>query len=245
MVSISQIRRLASRAGRDLLDVVFPIECVSCGNAGGLICGSCAQDLPALIPPFCPVCATPGDFVRCQPCTEYTRWFDGIRSPYRYAGPVRQAVLALKYGGIKAGASQLGGMLGDYLQENPLPGTIIMSVPMPSNRQRERGYNQADLLATRVARQCDLPYGRAVLTRTRRTEPQAGIADPNRRANNVSGSFAVRDGADVSGKEIILVDDVATTGSTLEECAKTLKHAGARSVWGLVLAVSSGDSRIE
>ena len=120
-----------------------------------------------------------------------------------------------------------------------------MPVPMPSDRQRERGYNQADLLASRVARKCNLPYQPNALMRTRRADPQAGITDPNQRAHNVAGSFAVAVGADVSGMDIILVDDVATTASTLDECAATLKKAGARSVWGLVLAISSGNPRTE
>lgn len=245
MARVAHIRRLATQVGRDLLDVVFPIECVSCGNSGGLICNGCSENLPVLDPPYCEICATPGDFARCQPCSETIRWFDGIRSPYRYAGPMRQAVLALKYGGIRAGSTQLGDMLGDYLLDNPLPGTIVMSVPMPSDRQRERGYNQADLLASRVARKCNLPYEPNALIRTRRVDPQAGITDPNQRAHNVAGSFAVAVGADVSGMDIILVDDVATTASTLDECAATLKKAGARSVWGLVLAISSGNPRTE
>ena len=195
--------------------------------------------------PYCEVCATPGNFARCQTCAESSRWFDGIRAPYRYAGPIRQAILALKYGGIRAGSAQLGDLLAHYLKEHPVPGEIVVPVPMPRDRQRERGYNQADLLARRVALQCGLPCEPTALARTRRADPQAGIADSNLRAANVAGSFTVAPGADVSGAQIILVDDVATTGSTLEECAATLKRAGAESVWCLTLARSIGDPRAE
>ncbi len=244
-MSFPDIRRLAALVGRDLLDAVFPIECVGCGNSGGLICASCLENLTVLNTPYCEICATPGDFARCQPCTESKRWFDGVRAPYRYAGPMRQAILALKYGGIRAGSTQLADLLAAYLKTNPMPGSVVMPVPMHRSRLRERGYNQAELLASRVASQCDLAYQHAALVRTRLIDPQAGIADPGGRVANVSGSVAVADGTNVSGMEIILIDDVATTGSTLEECAATLKRAGARSVWCLTLARSSGDARSE
>lgn len=235
----------ATRVGRDLLGLVFPIECVGCGGSGSLICDSCTRNLPALLPPFCDICASPGDFARCQTCAESVRRFDGIRAPYRYAGPIRQAVLALKYGGIRAGSTQLGDMLADYLTENPLPVSdpMVIPVPMHRSRQRDRGYNQAELLANRVARRCDLHYEPSGLVRIRNADPQAGIADPNARADNVAGSVAVAAGVNLAGRDIILVDDVATTGSTMDVCAAALKQAGARSVWGLTLAVASGTPR--
>ena len=168
-----------------------------------------------------------------------------MRSPYRYAGAIRQAILALKYGGIKAGSSQLGDLLADYLTQNPLPGDVVAPVPMHGSRLKERGYNQADLLARRVAQRCDLRYAPELLVRTRSTDLQAGIDDLNQRTINVAGSVELAAGVDVSGVEIILLDDVATTGSTLEECARALKQGGARSVWCLTLARSSGDIRNE
>ena len=238
-------RDLAAQAGRGLLDALFPIECVGCGASGSVICSKCAADLPVLRPPFCAICATPGDFARCQTCAESVRRFDGVRAPYRYAGAIRQAILALKYGGIKAGAPQLGDLLAGYLDPNPLPGEIIAPVPMHRRRLRERGYNQAELLARRVANHSALRYERDLLFRTRPVEPQAGIGSAAQRAVNVAGSIGVSAGRDVSGASVILVDDVATTGSTLESCAAALKESGAASVWGLTLAVAGGESLTE
>ncbi len=238
-------RDLAAQAGRGLLDALFPIECVGCGASGSVICDKCAADLPVLRPPFCAICATPGDFARCQTCAESVRRFDGVRAPYRYAGAIRQAILALKYGGIKAGAPQLGDLLAGYLDANPLPGEIVAPVPMHRRRLRERGYNQAELLARRVANHSALRYERDLLFRTRPVEPQAGIGSAAQRAVNVSGSIGVLSGLDVSGASVILVDDVATTGSTLESCAAALKESGAASVWGLTLAVAGGESLAE
>ena len=238
-------RDLAAQAGRGLLDALFPIECVSCGRSDKVICDKCATDLPILQAPFCEICSTPGDFARCQRCAESVRSFDGVRAPYRYAGAIRQAVLALKYGGVKAGAPQLGDLLADYLSDNPLPGEVMAPVPMHRRRLRERGYNQADLLARRVAARGKLRYEKELLLRTRQVEPQAGISSAGQRAVNVAGSIGVSAGHDVHGSGIILIDDVATTGSTLETCAASLKQAGAVSVWCLTLAVAGGESLAE
>ena len=235
-------RDLAAQAGRGLLDALFPMECVSCGASGNVICDKCAAVLPLLQSPCCEICSTPGDFARCERCVASERWFDGVRAPYRYAGIIRQAILALKYGGISAAAPQLGDLLADYLSDNPLPGEIVAPVPMHQRRLRERGYNQADLLARRVAARGKLPYEKDLLLRTRQVEPQAGISGAALRAVNVAGSIGVSTGHDVNGARIILIDDVATTGNTLETCAAALKQAGAVSVWCLTLAVAGGES---
>ncbi len=237
---LAPLRSLAGLAGRTLLDTLYPLECVGCGGSGKVICDGCATRLPVLNPPFCDVCAAPGDFSRCRTCAEAGRQFDGIRAPYQYAGAVRQAILALKYGGIKAAAPQLGDMLADYLNHHPLPGDVLAPVPMHPRRRRERGYNQAELLARRVAEGCRLRYNGNLLSRTRHVDPQAGINSAAQRIGNVAGSVAVGPNAEVSGAAVILVDDVATTGSTLETCAASLKRAGAVSVWGLTLAVAGG-----
>ena len=191
-----------------------------------------------MIPPYCRVCTAYSEFELCQACASSGRRFDGVRAPYRYEGSIRQAILALKYGGIKAAAPQLGDIMADYVQANPLPGDLIAPVPMHPSRRRERGYNQAELLARPVAERCDIPYQGDLLVRTRRVDPQAGMASAATRAINVADSVAVPRPDDVNGAQIILVDDVATTGSTLDACAAVLKEAGAASVWCLTLAVA-------
>ncbi|MXZ92644.1 MAG: ComF family protein [Chloroflexi bacterium] len=242
---IAPLHSLVEQAGRSILDALYPLECVGCGGTGRVICDRCAADLPVLRPPFCRVCSAPGDFARCQACAESVREFDGIRAPFRYAGTIRQAILALKYGGIKAAAPQLGDLLANFVEANPLPGEIVAPVPMHAGRQRERGYNQAELLARRVARHCNLQYEEKLLFRTRQVQPQAGIGSAAERAVNVAGSIGVSASEQVAGAGVILVDDVATTGSTLETCAAALKQAGAASVWGLTLAVVGGEELSE
>ena len=235
---LAPVRGLAEQAGRTLLDALYPLECAGCGGSGKIICDRCARELTCLVSPYCRVCAAEGEFELCQACAQSGRRFDGLRAPYRYEGSIRQAILALKYGGIKAAALQLGDMLAEYLEGNPLPGDLMAPVPMHASRRRERGYNQAELLARRVAGRCDVPYCGDLLARTRRVDPQAGMTSAARRATNVADSVAVSRPKGVDGAQIILVDDVATTGSTLEACAAALKDAGAESVWGLTLAVA-------
>ncbi len=235
---LAPVRGLAEQAGRTLLDALYPLECAGCGGSGKIICDRCAQDLPFLVPPYCRVCAAYSESELCPACAQPGRWFDGVQAPFRYEGSVRQAILALKYRGIKAAAPQLGDMLADYLETNPLPGNLIAPVPMHSSRRRERGYNQAELLARRVAGHRDLPYQGDLLVRTRRVDPQAGMTSAVARVTNVADSVAVSHPSEVHGRQIILVDDVATTGSTLDICASALKEAGAASVWCLTLAVA-------
>ncbi len=237
MRRLAPVRGLAEQAGRTLLDALYPLECAGCGGSGKIICDRCAQDLPCLVPPYCRVCAAYTEFELCQACAQSGRQFDGVRAPYRYEGSIRQAILALKYGGIKAAAPQLGDMLADYLEANPLPGNLVAPVPMHTSRRRERGYNQAELLARRVAGRCDIPYHAGLLARTRRVDPQAGMTSAASRATNVADSVVVSPDNEVSGRQVILVDDVATTGSTLNACSAALKEAGAATVWCLTIAV--------
>ena len=129
-------------------------------------------------------------------------------------------------------------MLADYLEANPLEGDLLAPVPMHGSRRRERGYNQAELLARRVAGRCNIPYQGDLLVRTRRVEAQAGMSSAASRVTNVAASVGVSQQRDARGRRIILVDDVATTGSTLDACARALKDAGAAPVWCLTLAVA-------
>ena len=242
---LAPVRGLAEQAGRTLLDVLYPLECAGCGGSGKIICDRCVKELPGLVPPYCRVCAAYSEFELCQTCAQSGRRFDGVRAPYRYEGSIRQAILAMKYGGIRAAAPQLGDMLAEYLEANPLPGDLMGAVPMHTSRLRERGYNQAELLARRVAGSCDVPYQSNLLARTRRVDPQAGMTSAASRASNVTDSVTIPRPSEVHGARIILVDDVATTGSTLDACAAALKDAGVASVWCLTLAVSVSRSTRE
>jgi ComF family protein len=165
---------------------------------------------------------------------------DGIRSAFLFEGSMRQAIHELKYRSHQSLAETLARLMADYWRANPLPGDVLVAVPLHPARLRERGYNQAELLAHALGGMIGLPVMRAGLRRVRHTRPQMSL-DAADRHENVQSAFdyrpATQDGADgVRGQRVLLVDDVCTTGSTLEACGLALRAAGAASVWGFTLA---------
>jgi ComF family protein len=126
-------------------------------------------------------------------------------------------------------------LLNDYLVTNPVPGEVVIAVPLHPKRLRERGYNQSHLLAKELAKLRKLPLIDDCLIRERHSPPQARTASVDERRTNVANAFSCRDRR-LKGKPVLLIDDVSTSGATLDGCARALKKAGATSVWGLVLA---------
>jgi ComF family protein len=148
---------------------------------------------------------------------------------------VRKSIHELKYRGLKAISPCLAELLADYLKENCLPGEALVSVPLHPRRLRERGYNQSVLLAGELGKQIGLPVIEGCLIRVKQAQPQVRAVDVEERRRNVADAFVCGDER-VSDKQIILIDDVCTSGATLESCAAALKRSGATSVWGLTLA---------
>ena len=131
----------------------------------------------------------------------------------------------------------MGGLLAGYLEKRNLPGDVFVPVPLHSRRLRSRGYNQSNLLAVEAGKLLGIPVQEDLLKRTNDSLPQVEARSREHRRTNVAGNFQAS--AEVAGMSVLLVDDVATTGSTLLACASALKDAGAASVWGLVLARES------
>lgn len=129
----------------------------------------------------------------------------------------------------------LAELLADYLGSNSLPGEALVCVPLHPRRLRERGYNQSSLLARELGRRIDLPVIEDCLIRVKQAQPQVRAVDVEERRRNVADAFVCPD-EKVEGKQIILIDDVCTSGATLESCAAVLKNKRATSVWGLTLA---------
>jgi ComF family protein len=160
---------------------------------------------------------------------------DGIRSPFRFGGTIRQAIHALKYDNLRAVCPDLARLMNNYLRKNPVPGNVLVPVPLHPRRLRQRGYNQSVLLARELGKLTGLPVIADCLHRSKNSLPQARTANVEERRENVAGAFACNS-EKLRGGGVILVDDVCTTGATLEACAVALKDGGAESVWGLTLA---------
>jgi ComF family protein len=228
---------------RAVVDGVLPPRCLNCGVTVGevdALCGACWASMTFFAPPWCAVCGLPFPFPTeegaiCGACAARAPSFERARSVLRYDKHSRRLVLMLKHGD----QTHLVGAFGKWMQRaggEVLAGAdLLVPVPLHWTRLFARRFNQAALLARAIHAAGGPPVGADWLVRRRRT-PSQGLMGPLARARNVHGAFAVRRRRGVAGKRIVLVDDVLTTGATAEECARTLKRAGAASVGVLVLA---------
>ena len=161
---------------------------------------------------------------------------DSIRTPRLMEGTIREAVHRLKYNNLRAIAPTLGRLLADFLDSQQVPGQVLVPVPLHPRRERQRGYNQANLLTKEAGGKLGIPVVPRILSRLSNTPPQAKSPGAQERRANVQGSFRCLHPFLANGLEVILLDDVCTTGATLEACALALKEAGSASVWGVTLA---------
>jgi ComF family protein len=218
-----------------LLDLLFPPACAACGDgtgstAAGPFCRVCRLAVDP-VPAGCRRCGLPGPDPVCGACLVAPPAFDSLAAGGLFGGPLADAVHALKYRDRPALARPLGAWLA--ARAALPPGVVVASVPLGRRRRLARGYDQAALLADAVARAAGRARLRAALRRTRETPPQVGRTRAER-ARNVAGAFEAS--ARVAGRDVVLVDDVVTTGATADACAAALKAAGARSVNVLALA---------
>lgn len=218
-----------ARFFRDLMDVLFPPRCVFCrrflkrGQEDG-ICPECRGSLPYAA----------GDGIR-------VRGADRCAAALYYRGNVRSAIHRFKFRGVSGYATTFGHLLAESVKRNYAGGyDLITWVPVSSKRKEKRGYDQAMLLAMAAAIELD-DVAVETIVKTVDVPSQTKIKSHDRRRANVLGAFEVRDVELVSGKRILLIDDIVTSGSTLSECAHMLKTAGAASVLCAVLADAGGN----
>jgi len=192
--------------------------------------------------PRCPCCGlgfgdTPGEDHLCSTCLTEERYFTRARAIGPYEGLMAEAIHRFKYQGASRLAKPLGTLLSEYKDpEFPFSAfELILSIPLHPRRLRQRGFNQSLLLARCVSRKHSIPLDFTALQRTRHTEPQTQLSGSERQ-KNIRGAFEVGRPDLIAGKHILLIDDVFTTGSTVQECAKVLLKAEAKQVDVLTLA---------
>lgn len=206
---------LAARIGRSTLDLLFPPKCAGCGTEGAYLCDVCIAD------------------ARKAPDTS-GEGLEAIIAPFQMQGAARDVVHRFKYSGLRVMAEPMGLAMAQQLERHRISADVLVPVPLHPKRLRERGYNQADLLAKHVGKWLEVDVDSRGLTRTDYQRPQARTTTRDERQANVEGAFAVA--RDFTGLTVVVVDDVTTTGSTLEACTAALHEAGAARVWGLTFA---------
>jgi len=220
------------------LDLVFPPRCVSCREFGAFLCKGCLAGVPQANPPRCLVCWMPEAAGRsCDDCRRGRPAFKGARSVLVYEAAAREAVQALKYNGVSALAPVMADTMAHTLTEWAPPVEMIVPVPLAGHRRRMRGYNQSALLAREVSHITGLPLEQSALARRRSGTPQVSQPDRESRRRNVASAFAPGPRRVTGG--VLLIDDVMTTGATLDACARVLISRGAGPVFALTFARDS------
>ncbi|MGQ9583927.1 MAG: double zinc ribbon domain-containing protein [Anaerolineae bacterium] len=233
----SSLRARAASLGRGALDLLFPPRCGGCNSLGHWLCPQCREALAWLEPPLCTQCGIPlRDGSLCRACANHPLPYLHIRSAVFFEGAARQAVHRLKYVGRAALAAALAQVMLEAWEREHVLVQAVVPVPLHPERLRERGYNQAEVLARQLARLTSLPLVEAGLRRTRNTPPQVGLSMLERQ-RNVEGAFWCQE-RQFEGQTVLLVDDVCTTGSTLRAAAQALHQGGAVEIWALTLARS-------
>ncbi len=222
---------------------MLPPRCLACGETveePEALCGRCWGGIAFFTPPWCAGCGLPfphpmGEDAVCADCARERRAWDRARAVLRYDKNSRRLILGLKH----ADNTPVARAFGQWMQRaggEVLTGAdLVVPVPLHWTRLAQRRYNQAALLAHAIRAAGGPPVAPDWLIRRRRT-PSQGHMGPGARQRNVRGAFAMRPGRDIAGKRIVVIDDVMTTGATVDECARVLKRAGAEFVGVLTLA---------
>ena len=216
-----------------LVDLVSPKNCLGCGKGGGYICESCIAK-ERLMKPACPYCekASIDGFTHAKCRKKYG--LDGLTSIWRYQGIVKRAILSLKYKYATEITSELVNLMALESKKLYIPQNfILVPIPIYWHRQNVRGFNQSEVVGRLLASKLGLSFNNQTISRALPTTPQAMLSVAERKLN-LKHVFRVE--SDVIKSNILLFDDVFTTGSTLHEAAKTLKKSGAWKVWGLTIA---------
>jgi ComF family protein len=233
--------------GSSIVDLLFPPRCVNCHRLGAWLCTNCQDEIEVIQPPVCHRCGIPLAGLRIAPspnmlptcvrCREKESLLDSLCACAFHAEPLRLAIHQFKYEDLRALAAPLGKLMAQrwaVLRPRDHDIDVIVPVPLHVTRQRERGYNQAVLLARELGAEIHRPVIENVLVRVKATAPQVDLNAEERQTNVRNAFKTVND--NLAGKRVLLVDDVCTTGATLEAACSALRDGNALSVWAYTLA---------
>ena len=222
-----------------LLDLVFPKYCQNCNHEGDYLCVSCQTGIE--IPPEkCPVCSKPSPVGRAhESCQTKTKPLTGLLVAAGYnLESIRKLIWHFKYSGVKEAGNTLSDILVDLLVEKELidyfSDSVVIPVPLHKSRQKLRGFNQAEYLASVLADKLNLEFV-PFLRKIKNTKSQVEL-EKEQRLKNLRGAFAISSQKKLADRKVLLVDDVSSTSATLQECARLIKQQGASEIWGLVVA---------
>ncbi|MCL5037356.1 MAG: ComF family protein [Chloroflexi bacterium] len=235
---IGQGLALFKDIGKGLLEILFPTRCAGCSDfKPEIFCDDCINSLEPVPGHGCIICGRPQAEGICYDCKRQAPFFHRADSVYIYCGAIRNALLAWKYRSVESLGPVMTALLIEGVKKNEisLAGIdLILPVPLHEKRVKERGFNQAEVLAAAVSEEFKIPIKTNHLKRVRATALQSKL-NKEQRINNVRGAFSLLWAGKLRGKSVLLVDDIMTTGSTLNECARLLRNAGARQVSALTL----------
>lgn len=246
---LEKTTRLGRGAFAALLDGIFPRDCIFCEKSrkggGEFLCGPCEREIVFIDPPFCDGCGVPADIshdapkenFKCALCRKNSYFFDLARSLGPYDGPLKRLIHHFKFGRQPGVMKDVVPLLADYIggREDPWAEFYVSPIPLHPEKMKARTFDQSFLLAREAAGTLNLPLANGLLRRVRDTDSQAKKTKIER-AKNIKGAFQVDRPDRVAGLDILLVDDVLTTGATASEAARVLKRCGAGRVGVLTLA---------
>lgn len=238
---------LKNQVKNSVLELLFPSFCFGCSQEGTLLCYDCKSILEISEYNYClcsknPLRLSPGASGKCSRCQDKNLAGLYFSLPYKEKSLTRKLIHHFKYEPyIKTLAPFLTQIILEHFQlaQNTDPkiweNSAIIPVPMEISKQKDRGYNQSQVLGQLIGQALNVPEIPGNLVKIKKTEPQMKLK-AQQREESLRGAFAVKNPAQIANKKIFLIDDVYTTGSTMAECAKVLKEAGAKSVWGIAFA---------
>jgi ComF family protein len=227
---------------RTILGLFFPDRCVGCSKIGTLLCPDCLTKIKNLPSPICPACLKPNNVWRPHPGCRGQGGPDFLFTPFVYRGVMRNLIKRAKFKKDKRLVSILATLLIEEVEESEDVYSflhelrpVVVPVPLSLKQLKARGFNQAAILAWRLAQRFGLTFLEEMLIKSRDTLPQSGLTRSDR-AQNVISTFVTPEGLLGDRQKVLLVDDVLTTGATLRACTLSLRQRGANEVWAIVLA---------